>query len=128
MLGYGQEQQFHYQIGWLTVAVGGGILSLLFVDRFPRPKLIAFGIQFCLCCLAIEAALVATYATPEALENPNGNALRAAVAMLFVYVVMWEICLDGTQFVYISEICPTHIRAKGIALGMAGLCAMNIMW
>ncbi|KIW34746.1 uncharacterized protein PV07_01504 [Cladophialophora immunda] len=127
-LGYDTEQQFLYQIGWYTVAIGGGILALFVVERVARPKLIAFGIQFCLCCLAIEAALVATYTTPEALEHPNDNALRASVAMLFVYVVMWEICLDGTQFVYISEICPNHLRAKGIALGMAGLCAMNIMW
>ncbi|KIY03496.1 uncharacterized protein Z520_00187 [Fonsecaea multimorphosa CBS 102226] len=127
-LGYDTEQQFLYQIGWYTVAIGGGFLALFVVERVARPKLIAFGIQFCLCCLAIEAALVATYTTPEALEHPNDNALRASVAMLFVYVVMWEICLDGTQFVYISEICPNHLRAKGIALGMAGLCAMNIMW
>ncbi|KAH0845709.1 MFS sugar transporter [Fonsecaea pedrosoi] len=127
-LGYDTEQQFLYQIGWYTVAIGGGILALFVVERVARPKLIAFGIQFCLCCLAIEAALVATYTTPEALANPNNSALSAAVAMLFVYVVMWEICLDGTQFVYISEICPNHLRAKGIALGMAGLCAMNIMW
>jgi hypothetical protein len=27
-----------------------------------------------------------------------------------------------------GEIWPTHLRAKGMALGMAGLCATNIVW
>lgn len=88
----------------------------------------AFGIQVCLICLACEAALVATYATPEALAAPNQSALKAAVAMLFVHITMFQVCLDGTEFVYISEVCPTHLRAKGIALGMAALCVMNIIW
>lgn len=36
--------------------------------------------------------------------------------------------LDGGQFVYLSEIFPTHLRAKGISLGMAGLNVINIVW
>lgn len=36
--------------------------------------------------------------------------------------------LDGGQFVYLSEIFPTHLRAKGISLGMAGLNIINIVW
>lgn len=108
--------------------MGASLVALVLVEHFPRPKLMAFGIQFCLVCLACEAALVATYASPEALLRPNHPALRAAVAMLFVHITSFQICLDGTEFVYISEICPTHLRAKGIALGMAGLCVMNIIW
>lgn len=80
-LGYNSDQQFNYQIGWLTLAFGSGLLACVFVEWFPRPKLIAFGILWAAVCLACEAALVATYATPEALQNPNGAALRAAVAV-----------------------------------------------
>lgn len=127
-LGFNANQQFIYQIGWLATAVGASFVALLIVERFPRPKLMAFGIQFCLVCLACEAALVATYASPAALLKPNSAALKAAVAMLFVHISSFQICLDGTEFVYISEVCPTHLRAKGIALGMAGLCVMNIIW
>lgn len=36
--------------------------------------------------------------------------------------------LDGGQFVFLSEIFPTHLRAKGISLGMAGLNVINIVW
>jgi hypothetical protein len=30
--------------------------------------------------------------------------------------------------VYLSEIFPTHFRAKGISLGIAALCSINIVW
>lgn len=36
--------------------------------------------------------------------------------------------LEGVQFVYLGEIFPTHLRAKGIGLGIAALCAINIVW
>jgi hypothetical protein len=36
--------------------------------------------------------------------------------------------LEGGQFLYLSEIFPTHLRAKGISLGIAALCAINIVW
>lgn len=45
-----------------------------------------------------------------------------------IYIFVFEMTLDGGQFVYLSEIFPTHLRAKGIALGMASLCAINIVW
>ena len=48
--------------------------------------------------------------------------------MLYVYIVMWEISLDGTQFVYVSELFPNHLRAKGLSLALAGFCIINIIW
>jgi MFS family permease len=101
---------------------------LFFVDRFPRNKFIAFGIAGCMASLIIECALDATYASASALLQPNESALKAAVAMIYVYVVFYEICLDGAQFAYLGEIFPTHLRAKGIAIGVAGICLMNIIW
>lgn len=85
-LGFDADQQLAYQIGWLTLAFGSGCLALIFVEWFPRPKLIAFGIMFCVICLAVEAALVATYATPERLADPNPAALRAAVAVSHAFI------------------------------------------
>lgn len=79
-------------------------------------------------CLIIECALDATYASSTALLHPNNAALKAAVAVIYVYVVFYEICLDGAQFAYLGEIFPSHLRAKGIALGVAGICLMNIIW
>ncbi|KAK5234293.1 hypothetical protein LTR96_005545 [Exophiala xenobiotica] len=73
--------------------------------------------------LILEAALVANFA-----GSTNTAALKAAVAMFFLYVVFYEICLDGTQFVYVGEMFPTHIRAKGMSLGCCAIALMNVMW
>ena len=36
--------------------------------------------------------------------------------------------LDGTQFSYLGEIFPTHLRAKGVCLGVSMISLMNIIW
>lgn len=128
-LGFNTDKQLVYQLGWITVAFGGAIASLFAIELVTRPVIIAGGILGCAACLAVEAALVARYATDaESLANPNQAGLGAAIAMLFLYVFWFEMTLDGGQFVYMGEIFPTHLRAKGISLGMAGLCATNIIW
>jgi Sugar (and other) transporter len=48
-------------------------------------------------------------------DDKAGNA--ACVAILWLYVAVYGFFLDPPQFVYISEIFPTTLRAKGIALG-----------
>lgn len=84
-LGFDTNQQLIYQGGWLLTGFAGGLFSLVIVDLMARPKLLAGGILGSLVMLAVEAALVATYATtPESLANPNKSALQAAVAMFYV--------------------------------------------
>ena len=53
------------------------------MDKLGRKPLMIFGIGACLACLVVEAALVATYASPVP-AVPNTAALRAAVAALCV--------------------------------------------
>lgn len=58
----------------------------------------------------------------------NSNALRAGVAFLFLIEVPYDFFLNGMQFVYVSEIWPMHLRAKGMSLGVAMISLMNIVW
>jgi MFS family permease len=122
-LGYSTVQQIIYPAAWLTFAVGMNAMAMLFVDRFPRPKYMAFGVFGCMVSLSCEAAIVATY-----ISSTNFAALRAGVAMLFVFQVFYSLCLDGTQFSYLGELFPTHLRAKGICLGVSTISLMNIIW
>lgn len=34
----------------------------------------------------------------------------------------------GIQFTYLGEFFPTHLRAKGMCLGIATMSLMNIIW
>lgn len=122
-LGYSTVQQIIYPAAWLTFAVGLNAIAMLFVDRFPRPKYMAFGVFGCMVSLSCEAAIIASF-----IPSTNYTALRAGVAMLFVFQVFYSLCLDGTQFSYLGELFPTHLRAKGICLGVSIISLMNIIW
>ena len=57
---------------------------MFIIDLFKRNRLVALG-TFCVTtCLAVEAALVANYPVGP---GQNDSALKAAVAMTFLYIV-----------------------------------------
>jgi len=120
-LGYGTSQQLIYNCGWQTLSLGAGILGSFVVDLTSRPTMLIIGLAWCLICLAIEAALVARFANSD-----NGAALKAAVAAMFIYVGGFQGALNGTQWAYVSEIWPSHMRPKGIAMGMCSIMLINI--
>ena len=99
------------------------VVGMFLVDRFNRPRYMAFGVAGCMLTLIIEAALIANFGSSD-----NNAALQAAVAMFFIYQIFYGACLDGTQFSYLGEIFPTHLRAKGVCLGVAMISMMNIIW
>ncbi|KAF2491009.1 MFS transporter [Lophium mytilinum] len=122
-LGFSPVKQLLYPAGWLTFALGLNIVAIFVVDRFPRNKYIGVGILGCMATLVVEAALVANF-----VPSNNKSALQAAVAMFFVFQVPYSLALDGTQFSYLGEIFPTHLRAKGVSLGVAMISLTNIVW
>lgn len=129
LLGYDTAQQILFQMGWLGTGTIGASIAPFIIDRFPRPKLATAGLWATISFLIIEAALIASFATSaESLENPNHVALGAAVAVFFLYVLVWTSSVDTLQLVFTAELCPTQFRAKAVSLGMAGLSVMNINW
>lgn len=52
-------------------------------------------------------------------SSTNKAGTAATVAFLWIYVGCYGFFLDPPQFVYVSEIFPTTLRAKGVALGFA---------
>ncbi|KAK4569540.1 hypothetical protein LTR86_003303 [Recurvomyces mirabilis] len=110
-LGFSPVKQLLYPAAWLTFAFFMNLAAPFFVDRFPRQQYLAFGVLGCMATLIVEAALVATFV--ENATSTNTSALLACVAMFFVFQVFYGLCIDGTQFSYLGEIFPTHIRAKG---------------
>ena len=76
---------------------------------------------WCLVALTLEAALVAEFA-----DSTNSSALRAADAVMFLYVGGFQGCLNGTQWAFVSEIWPSHLRPKGLAKGLVAIMVTNI--
>ena len=52
--------------------------------------------------LATQGALVAKFVTESG--EPNDNAFRATIAMIYVFSVVFTTFLEGSTFVYIGEI------------------------
>jgi MFS family permease len=122
-LGYGPVAQLSFQGCYLTVGLITQILAIWFVDHYSRPKFMAVGVALCVGTLIGEAAIVANF-----VPSFEQNALRAGVAMFMLFLAFYSFFLDGTQFAYIGEIFPTHLRAKGLSAGVATICFMNIIW
>lgn len=122
-MGFDNSQQLLFQAGWLAVSFALNCAAIAIVDRMPRNKLMTIGLVGCLGALVAEAAIQAKY-----LGGTNKSALAAGVAMLYVYVFFYAMFLDGCSFWYVGEIFPSHLRANGFALAMAGVCLADIIW
>lgn len=115
------------------------------MDIVGRKVLLFIGLAGCCISLIIEAAIVATYATPIP-ENPNTAALKMGVAALyafssplipdtktltsvrFLFVLFYSVGIDVAGIVFYSEIWPNHLRSKGITLVISTLALTSLIY
>ncbi|RMY22103.1 hypothetical protein D0867_02933 [Hortaea werneckii] len=113
-LGLGGFRPLLLNACWTTFTIPGNIWTFFFVDRWGRRTLLLIGSTGCTVSLIFLAALSA-----EFLDTNNSAGLNAAVFFIWFYIVWWCFCVDATQYVYVSEIWPNHLRSQGTALGIA---------
>ncbi|KAF2015641.1 MFS general substrate transporter [Aaosphaeria arxii CBS 175.79] len=123
-LGYDTKQQLEFQCGWITVGIIFNAVGAVFMDKVGRKPLMLFGVAGCGICLAIEAAIVATYAA----EGTNKAALAAGVAMFYLFLAVYSMGVDVAGVVFYSELFPNHIRAKGVCLSMATVALTDLVY
>lgn len=92
-LGYDTNKQLLFQIGWCGIALITGGMSFFLIDRFPRNKLLAFGVCGCACCMAVVCGLVGKFTTPEELKNPNKPALNTVIAFIYLLNCFYQLGL-----------------------------------
>lgn len=98
---------------WTSFTIIGNTFTSLFLDRFGRRTFLLIGASGCVTSLIFEAALTAQF-----LGTSNLAGQRAAVFFIFFYIFWWSFFVDATQYVYVAEIFPNHLRAQGVALGL----------
>ncbi len=101
-----------------TVALLGNMIGVVLVDRIGRKKIMLFGFIGCLFSLTVEAIVVALYAGTTNVAGQN-----TGVAFIYIFVAFYSSGIDVGTFVFLGEMFPNHIRAKGLALSLATLCA-----
>ncbi|KAJ3535859.1 hypothetical protein NM208_g6960 [Fusarium decemcellulare] len=108
-----------------TTGIVENTLILLIIDRIGRiwPVTIgAFGMAGCM----LTNAILNKYFPPTA-SNPNADALRAQVAMNFVFQLFFQ-PLGCISWIYPAEIFPTEIRALGASLSALSNWCLNLVF
>ncbi|KAK9319695.1 general substrate transporter [Lipomyces orientalis] len=88
-------------------------MALYFLERLGRIKLMVFSATGMGCALVVNAVLSQYYVIADGAQNPNSNALRAMVAMNFVFNPFFYTFTGVISWVYPAEIFPVEIRARG---------------
>jgi len=126
-LGYGTLDQLKLQCGWITMGTPANFLGAVIMDRVGRRVLMLTGIFGCCACLIVEAAIIATFATPIP-AVPNTAALKAGVAAFYVFLLFYGCGIDVAGVVFYSEIFPNHLRAKGVAMSIGVIALTDLVY
>lgn len=102
------------------------IIAFLLVNRMPRRLFIASGFLGCHASLIAQTYIVAAFDQLDT-ESIRGFAV-AGIVLTYIFGFFFAVFLFGSRFLYVTEILPNQLRAKGMALAIATLCATNALW
>ncbi|KAK0392586.1 hypothetical protein NLU13_2081 [Sarocladium strictum] len=101
---------------YTLVGAVGNLGSLLTLDWTGRRFALITGFSGCLLALTLEIAMVAEFVVSE---HPNEAGQKVAIFAIFFFVFFYGFFIDAASFVYSSEVYPTNIRSRGVAMATA---------
>ncbi|KAK4693657.1 hypothetical protein P7C71_g3784, partial [Lecanoromycetidae sp. Uapishka_2] len=108
---------------YVVVAVSVNFLNAAFLDKIGRKRMLLMGLAWTGLCLFAVTLLEWKYVGTA---NKQGNAAAIFFINLFAFGVGFF--LDPTQFVYVAEIFPTTIRAKGLTISLFTYFVATILY
>ncbi|KAI1335234.1 putative Myo-inositol transporter 1 [Xylariaceae sp. FL0016] len=97
----------------------GSLFPTFFLDRYGRRKPMMWGSFVLGLCMMMAAILLSFQGTSVAVPTA-----AASVAFFFVYMLAFGATANCIPWVYVPEILPLHVRAKGTAIGISS----NWLW
>ncbi|TQS32843.1 hypothetical protein Golomagni_06830, partial [Golovinomyces magnicellulatus] len=98
------------------------ILGAILLDRVGRRPFLLSGVLGMAACLAIV-----TGCTKLSVEHQNKAAGNAGIFFIYLFSVIFSLCLVPLLPFYIAETLPTETRAKGTAFGNVVSSAASIL-
>ncbi|KAF2802930.1 general substrate transporter [Mytilinidion resinicola] len=91
----------------------GNLFSLLTIDRTGRRFALLTGFSGCLVAVVLETAMVGRFVTSS---TPNKDGQKVAIFAIMFFVFFYGLFIDAASFIYSSEVYPTNIRSRGVAM------------
>ncbi|RAH60386.1 high-affinity hexose transporter [Aspergillus piperis CBS 112811] len=126
-LGLSQSTSLILQGIWGALAQFWNTVFILFIDRVDRRKLLIPSLLGMGATMCVEAILGQVYNNFESVASPNHSAVRAAIAVFFVFSFFYT-SLGLISWIYQSEIFPTNIRARGSSVATATNWSLNLVF
>lgn len=122
-LGFSSQNQLLFNTGIFISSLVGAAPCVFYTDLVSRPVLIGGGI------IALEAVVICyTALIKNYIDSNNTSGQAAAVAMTYVFFLIYGATVDGPFYYYIPELFPTHLRAKGMVIAMSTMCCFSVLW
>lgn len=106
--------------------VACGIFVLFLSERIGRRQSLIWGAAFMAACQISAAAIVKNKPAPA-----NGHVTSsgiATVALIYMFVIAYNLSWGPLPWPYVSEIFPTRIREPGIAVGVSSQWLFNFVF
>lgn len=137
----------YYAPQYFKLLVGGGSQDLLLTGIFGAVKVVACatfvtllserlgrrvsfiaGAAVMAAIFVSTAAVVATHPPPTKNDAHVTHAGVATVALIYLFVVVYNMTWGPLPWPYVSEIFPTRIREPGVAIGVASQWFFNFVY
>jgi MFS family permease len=105
-----------------------GVFVLFLSDRFGRRKVLIAGAACMASCQITCAAVVAHHPAPESGHPGVTSSGIATVALIYLFVIAYNLSWGPLPWPYVSEIFPTRIREPGIAIGVGSQWLFNFVF
>lgn len=74
-------------------------------------------------------ALIGEYITVSIFQRTGSRSVvSVAVFFLFLHIALFSVSLDATSYIYLSEIFPTPVRARGVGILMTSILMSTIVF
>jgi MFS family permease len=101
---------------------------LFLSDRIGRRRMLIWGALFMVVCQICTAAVVKTKPPPSGGDTAVTSSGIATVALIYLFVIAYNLSWGPLPWPYVSEIFPAHIREVGIVVGVSSQWLFNFVF